>query len=397
LLIAAGPARANAWWLQRLLDWPLLVRLGDVSYSWYLWHWPAIVFGRTLFPTVGWLPCLLAIVSLVPAWLSYVAVERPIRSWRPRAGWPTTLLALGCVCLPLLAAGILAGVVQALADVPSITSYSTGTRFHLDVTDGCDSTAPLGSRASRCAWPVPGSLGDIVLVGDSNAGHYAEPVIAAGHSLKRSVTLATLSGCPFVDVRGRRDGVEQAACRNFVEKSMSVLLANPPELVLLASASDAYIQGAAWELSAPTSRDWIGSVDDKADLWTRRLEVMLRSLAQAGTEVILVHPLPRLGSWRARSCAVGVVAFRPEACAPSRRLEDANVDRIQALKAETVSAQATGTYTIDLAPEVCPSSTCRAWRDGIWWYRDGWHLGVDGALALTPQFRQAMTDALSRR
>ena len=31
-----------------------LVWIGDLSYSWYLWHWPLIVFARGLAPDRPW-------------------------------------------------------------------------------------------------------------------------------------------------------------------------------------------------------------------------------------------------------------------------------------------------------------------------------------------------------
>jgi peptidoglycan/LPS O-acetylase OafA/YrhL len=394
LLIAAGSVDAKASWPARLLETPLLVRLGDLSYSWYLWHWPAIVFGRTLFPTLGWVPGAMAIVSLAPAWSSYVSVERPIRSWRPRSPRQTALLVLASVCLPLVAAGVLAGADRTLPEATSIASYAAETRFHVDLTRGCDSSIPFGSRGSDCAWPVANPLGDIVLIGDSNAGQFAEPVIAAAASLRHSATVATLSACPFVDVVGRRDDVEQSACRGFFEGSMRALVAKPPDLVVLASASDVYIQGTTWALADPRGREWLRTPEHKGELWASQLTSVLRSLREAGSHVLLIHPLPRLGHWRARSCAVGLVAFRPQACATSRFLEDTVSERAEALDAERVSARATGTHTMDLTPDVCPASRCRAWRDGTWWFRDGWHLGVDGALALTPRFRDAMAGAL---
>ena len=76
-LIYAGGEHHGIW--GRLLANRVLVSLGNVSYSWYLWHWPFIVFGRALFPGTTWVAVPSAILSLGPAWFSLKMIENPIR------------------------------------------------------------------------------------------------------------------------------------------------------------------------------------------------------------------------------------------------------------------------------------------------------------------------------
>ena len=55
-------------------------KIGVLSYSWYLWHWPILVFGRLLIPARSeWVSIGLALLSLGFAWVSYVVIESPIR------------------------------------------------------------------------------------------------------------------------------------------------------------------------------------------------------------------------------------------------------------------------------------------------------------------------------
>jgi peptidoglycan/LPS O-acetylase OafA/YrhL len=57
------------------------VWVGDRSYSLYLWHWPLIVFARLQWPGTA-APLLAALVSVIPAWVSYRYVEQPLRTLR---------------------------------------------------------------------------------------------------------------------------------------------------------------------------------------------------------------------------------------------------------------------------------------------------------------------------
>lgn len=60
----------------RVLTFPVAVFLGKISYSWYLWHWPVIVFSKHL----GLYSSLLQFVaSLLLGTVSYFWIERPTR------------------------------------------------------------------------------------------------------------------------------------------------------------------------------------------------------------------------------------------------------------------------------------------------------------------------------
>ncbi|HEY2427415.1 MAG TPA: acyltransferase family protein, partial [Acidimicrobiales bacterium] len=96
--VIVGSIRAPLSPVGRLLSLPPMRWLGRISYSLYLWHWPAIV---VLTPAVTGLSggVLLAVrlgAMTAAACASYYAVERPLRhadwgSWRRRALVPATV------------------------------------------------------------------------------------------------------------------------------------------------------------------------------------------------------------------------------------------------------------------------------------------------------------------
>ncbi|QYO77786.1 acyltransferase family protein [Devosia salina] len=71
-----------------------LVSVGRLSYSLYLWHWPALIIGKWTIGTSALAVCLCLLVGFVLACLSYWLVERPIRTLRH-----SVLSALAVVCL----------------------------------------------------------------------------------------------------------------------------------------------------------------------------------------------------------------------------------------------------------------------------------------------------------
>jgi len=63
-----------------LLSWRPLARVGDISYSWYLWHWPLLVMFPILLPEQRVLAIVAAVaISYLAAELSYRYVEEPFR------------------------------------------------------------------------------------------------------------------------------------------------------------------------------------------------------------------------------------------------------------------------------------------------------------------------------
>ena len=77
-LIAAGPA---AWFNRVVLQNPVLVWFGLISFPLYLWHWPLLSFAFMSSPVTGSpIRGLVAVVtSIALAWLTYRLVEKPMR------------------------------------------------------------------------------------------------------------------------------------------------------------------------------------------------------------------------------------------------------------------------------------------------------------------------------
>ncbi len=82
-LVIAGGTAAPRWGAEALLSLAAFRWLGRWSYSYYLWHWPILVFAAQYWghPTVL-RNITLAIVALAIAALSYFYIENPIRHSR---------------------------------------------------------------------------------------------------------------------------------------------------------------------------------------------------------------------------------------------------------------------------------------------------------------------------
>lgn len=96
-----------------LLGWRPLVWIGGLSYSLYLWHWALLVIVGWHFGDLDTATGLLVVtLSVLPAWLSFRFVERPIRHAPRLNSSPGTALSVG---LNMSLAGVIAGLLLAVA------------------------------------------------------------------------------------------------------------------------------------------------------------------------------------------------------------------------------------------------------------------------------------------
>ncbi|MDQ6925823.1 MAG: acyltransferase, partial [Candidatus Eremiobacteraeota bacterium] len=162
--------RATRW-----LQIPPLTAIGRLSYSWYLWHWPVLVFGAVIWPEPSAAGRIaLAAFSLGLATVSYVAVEQPIRlnrrvSARPRL---TIVLAAASSVVWVVGASALRSAALRDAQAPAQRAIADAERIpgvyaaHC-INDYGDATI------HACSSGDPQGRPTVVLFGDSHAAQWA--------------------------------------------------------------------------------------------------------------------------------------------------------------------------------------------------------------------------------
>jgi peptidoglycan/LPS O-acetylase OafA/YrhL len=371
----------------RLLSTPVLVGIGLISYAWYLWHWPVVVFANyvsfdrlTLLQRGG-----LLLVSLALAYASWRWVEGPLRRRQWLAGRRPLLMAalLGLVLLSLTGQAL-----RSAQGVPSRLS-AQALRYAAAGTWNAGQMDCLYDRHALDATTLcrfgPNRPAQVLVWGDSHAAALAPAVREQARRADVAMALAGHSACPPISGRQR-----ERVCEDFNAEAWRLAAQASISDVVLVAHWSLYTQGeengrTELMLHAPGSR-----LADTAYAERRLAEGLRDSVAklrEAGKRVWLVKEAPeqavdiapRLTRLSMQGASVAGYG-RP---LRDRAARQAFTDRLFA-ELSTVDDQV---RLLDPTPLFCADGlTCVAEERGEALYRDTNHLSDQGASKAAPLF-----------
>jgi peptidoglycan/LPS O-acetylase OafA/YrhL len=352
LLIAAGP---RALINRAVLSHPVMVAVGLVSYSLYLWHWPLLSFAHILGHGEDVTVTLLCVAAAaLLAGVTYLYVERPLRHARFSA-LPVGLFgAVMSLCL-----------VGVLSQWSALSPRLNAARYQ-KISDAIgDWTFPAGLRKvttpSSLRIHTAGEGADKVLFfGDSNIMQYwprIERIL--GHSVEfQSVIFATSGGC--VPILGAPHP-SRPDCTTFVERGMELAADPSIKSVVIGAAWMAYFNSA--------------EVLSQSNAAFGSLTKTIRELSAQGKTVWLVLNIP-IGAGISPKGAVRRTFWGDTKVVPME-LSRAEFDRSWGpVRAQLVqAAKSGGGRIIDPSEWMCSDSICPGeTENGSPIYTDGSHL-----------------------
>ena len=365
-----------------------LIWLGDISYSWYLWHWPIIVFAAAFWTRAATgLLVAAAAISLVPAVLSRRALEVGVQR-RSSDGSRSVLRLVGvCLALPLVAALLTVPINTLLDRTESPLQKrldALAAQKSLAQANGCLTAETVtAARLDRCTWGPAEGTTRVAVVGDSNAAQLSDGFAEAVQSGDARVTFVTAPGCPTLDVeivRGPDDLGRR--CVEWFRTAQDVLLADPPDVVVLANANDWYTNPASGAVYVAATDETVASDRREAEI-AASLARVAEAFRAAGSRVVVVETAPKPLVWDPRNCSRLAASVDPVRCVPSFRL--ASLPPLaRGQEADRAAAQQSGAETWSFDEAVCPKGFCAAERDGEIVFRDQSHISAPTSRALAP-------------
>ena len=403
--------------------------LGRLSYSWYLWHWPVLVFAAviaghalTRVQNVG-----LVLVSAVLAYLTLVFLERPIRMAPRLTGHARASLAVGAtatlaalVGTAMIAASLpsLRGTGRAVAlatpkieapaaravtaplsatatTIPVVTAALLSATHAEDVPvnlspslgdaardkaepflDGCDNTY-TDVVVHRCVYGDPHGTKTIVIFGDSHAAMYQPGFDLVARLRHWRLIVLSKATCPpfslpiFSPVLGR----SFSECDEWRNAALARIAAEHPAVVILSSARH-YGPEYHFRMYSPE--------------WTNGISDVVRRLRTMTPHVVVFSPTPRPpgdvpGCLSAHLNNVGACAMPLDQAVPPL-----------GFLTEQQAAVAGGGEYFDVTSWLCTATTCPPIVGNLLVYRDDNHITTKYSLWLAAPIARFLDATLSK-
>ena len=336
----------------------VLVGIGLISYSLYLWHWPIFVFSRQwllvehLPVGVAWAGIALAFAL---AFLSWRYVEAPFRDRRRSsrkgifiAGFAMAALAGG---FALALVGGVPGRFDAegrrLADARKDVPPTIGACIAADVTSSCR----IGANApvSFAVW------------GDSHSAALGGAVDQVARNRNQGGRIYAFNGCPPA-IGATAPTLNSAGQRSCGERNQAVetaLVADPAfrTVVLIAN--------------------WQAYLDRNPEGLLTPLDRTLERLRNAGKRVVLLANLPAPGFDAPWVAAMSHYYARPR---PESRLATPIDSRLSKI------AQRNGAEIVNMSVPFCTTGRCPIDRDGRLLFIDANHVSNSANQALVAPY-----------
>jgi len=397
-LVIAGGTDDAASLLGRAVRLRGVQRIGDLSYSIYLWHWPLVVVGAYL-PVAGeWWPVAVVVLTLGLAALTKRFVEDPARA--ARGTRRTYTMAVAVIASIVVLSSATWGVVQ------GGTMASARTAMEHSQTDPCFGAAALAERCDDpfamspdvdtayaaqdrgVLWQHCNAYGTAVktcefgmtegydrtvaVVGNSHAAALIPGIDAYAQDHGWRVLLMRKTDCLGVSPLDL-GGPDGADCAAWTENVLDEL-ARRADIGLVVFGSHA---NALHYLAAPEP-----STSDVRTLETRVGETF-QALLDAGKRVLVVGDTPGTRPTPAPECVYLHRADNDPCATPvGDGLED---DNLEAAVARAIP----GVEYLSLTPYVC-TDRCHALIGGVVVYFDDHHLSGSFSRSLAPYLGEAL-------
>ena len=365
----------SATTVSKVLKSKIFVWIGDISFSWYLWHWPFIVATKVLITDSSAVLLLAAIVALIPSAISNKFVEIPVRDFAKKSPLISVAMAISYVVLTIS----ITETTKFAAEVVKNELVSFPDAWEdkrASMLAGCYNL-PSGIQVSEaCTWGRSTAKSDVFLVGDSHAASASDGLIAATSTLNLTLSVASFGGCPFLSPSN------SITCDQTVDTTKKLILESGAKTVVIVNSGLYYLKSgnSIPDSNGETSRQSPGQIRN----YTQALVNSVVELRNLQLEVIVLMEVPEMRF----SERVSLVSPNPKPQTTSlqeqRLRQELQEQIIKRLKF------ADGVTLIETDQLFCPANKCSPIQNGEWLYMDSTHLNPNGSRKLTQYLIEAL-------
>lgn len=354
---------------------PIFRKIGDLSYSLYLWHWPAWVINGLFFSDKRAIHMVVAIVTtLLSSILAYALIEAPIRRNVRLKSKPLLVI---CGTL-LISIGIFVACIflnksaNTLMHSPQIVKYEQVRTKKPDIyAFGCDQWY-MSASVRPCIIGKEDATHTAVLFGDSIGAQWFPAIFNIYNAPDWKIYVYTKSSCPIVDEKTfyTRIGREYTECETWRNGAIEAISKLHAEVVFIGSSLPPF----------------------EKDQWQNGTSRILKKLSENTEQIFVFRSTPEL-PYNAIDCLIrkqniSTYLGNTSLCEPSVNYQY-NSQVFSWLK-EAANAFSNASM-LDLNEVICPDNQCKLEKNGLVIFRDDKHLTVDFVNSATNDLLNAMT------
>jgi peptidoglycan/LPS O-acetylase OafA/YrhL len=391
-LLAAGTSPARALPTRALATRPARF-VGRISYAWYVWHWPVLVFAAAGGPLSTGEGLAVTLASLVPALITHRWIEEPLRRSKAHLRRPRAIL-VGAIAGPAVAVASGVALSASLASPAALSAGEVEGAGQLQRTGRIQESATAlrprpvdaaedrgkpyrddclvperATSSPRCSYGARRPLATVVLFGDSHAMQLFPALEHVALRRRWRLVVLTKAGCPpsnvsVVSPLSRRRYPECDVWRAYALRRIE---REGPVLVLAAGSAHHQVLEDGRRLKGEAATRPL------ADGWPP----VLRRLRAAAGHVVVTSDPPR--------APLDVPACVSDHLKELRRCAFARGRA--AARAEAVSAvvrTVDGVRALDLSEQLCLAELCPSVIGDVLVYRNSGHLTASFAATLGP-------------
>ena len=347
----------------RLLSLPVMVFLGGISYSLYLWHWPPVALLHYQLIELTWSNRLLLMAAVVLlSWLSYRFVENRYRH-RP---WSFKKSFMVFIFMPLLIIWAIQSTIRIADDLSFRIPEERRELYQIiannnpaDLYKRCFKGDPVDfNQGKACLFGVEPENGqpNSMLIGDSHAIAqigFVEQLIK-GHDY--SLLMVTRASTPFLPTHIAEKVQAADPTQVARNQALSDYLSQRPMTVFLGAWWSAYLKNDAFQ---GYFLDTIGWLKDR------------------GHTVIVLEDVAELPSSDFAECLLKNM----DDCSISAATVEQDLENFYRFRA-AAKQRFPGVQWINPRKVLCDAQRCQTVLNGIPLYRDESHLNNVGAIEI---------------
>jgi peptidoglycan/LPS O-acetylase OafA/YrhL len=377
----------------------LMVKIGLISYSVYLVHWPIIVFYKYYTKQSLDLTEQLVIVaaSLVLGFIFQRYIETPFRKGAnakgaaPKLGFIPACGALAALMsITAISAFTDHGWQWRLSPLPAgvAEQLANSKQFHIDQYGGAD--------YPWTGWISGGENGvaDIVIIGDSHARHYATGLdLEIAKPLNKSIYISVY-GCLMMPGMTKIVPGEDhdKGCQSALDNALTVVDKSPNAILVISQAWMEQLLSAAPVTTKKKISNGVG--DDGYQFVTEKLSELKARIGNR--QLVVVGNVPGAGEPDVIGC-FSRPRFFPSDCEAHLGIREDGLPSISGNRAlEKFASSTPGVTFLNPFDAFCKDDFCKSYGGEKVYYSDAFHLSKAGSVVVIHAFKNKLISVLNK-